>query len=70
MAVGKVEWFRGSFGFIKPDDGGVDVFVHWRGIDGPTHEHKRLHAGDRVEYDVEIGADTGKPIAVGVRRIG
>ena len=41
-----------GFGFIQPDDGGEDVFVHYAEIkdDGSTNKFKMLYEGDRVEY--------------------
>lgn len=52
---GTVKWFNDQkgFGFIKPDDGGKDLFVHHTGIlaDG----FRTLGEGDAVEYTVEDG---------------
>lgn len=41
-----------GFGFIQPDDGGEDVFVHYAEIkdDGSTNKFKMLYEGDCVEY--------------------
>lgn len=51
--TGTVAYFEGSFGFITPDDGGKDVFVHQTAIlaDG----FRRLWAGQRATFDVEQG---------------
>ncbi len=55
MATGTVKWFNNSkgFGFITPDDGSADVFVHFSAIvaDG----FRTLQEGQSVTYDVETG---------------
>ena len=52
MKNGVVKFFNDSkgFGFITPDDGGKDVFVHANGLNGIT-----IKEGDKVSYDVEEG---------------
>ena len=51
MAFGIVKFFNTSkgFGFIKPEDGGEDLFVHMSGVKDEIREN------DRVSYDVERG---------------
>ena len=51
MSKGTVKFFNNSkgFGFITPDDGGKDVFVHQNGLTDAITE------GDKVSYDVEEG---------------
>lgn len=55
MAQGTIKFFlaKKGFGFIQPDDGGSDVFVHYAEIedDGTDSKYKMLYEGDRVEYD-------------------
>lgn len=55
MATGKVKWFNGTkgFGFITPDDGGNDLFVHQTEIQGEGF--RNLNDGDAVEYEVGEG---------------
>lgn len=52
MPTGTVKWFsdQKGFGFIVPDGGGKDIFVHHTGIEGSGF--KSLKEGDKVEYEV------------------
>ena len=56
MTQGTVKWFNGEkgFGFIAPDDGGKDLFVHFSSItqDG----YRSLDENQRVEFDAVAGA--------------
>jgi len=51
MAIGTVKFFNDAkgFGFIKPEDGGEDLFVHVTGLQEDIQEN------DRVSYEVERG---------------
>ena len=55
MATGTVKWFDDAkgFGFITPDEGGKDLFVHPTAIDGEGY--KSLAEGANVQYDVGQG---------------
>lgn len=63
MSSGVVKFFdsKKGFGFICPDDGGKDIFVHVTGLNGL----KSLNEGQRVTYD--IGQERGKTTAKNVR---
>ena len=52
MSTGTVKWFNRSkgFGFIVPDDGGADLFVHHSEI--KTEGYASLEEGQKVEYEV------------------
>ncbi|MEE9438441.1 MAG: cold-shock protein [Saprospiraceae bacterium] len=52
MSNGTVKFFNDSkgFGFITPDDGGKDVFVHVNGLNGNS-----IDEGDKVSFDTEEG---------------
>jgi cold shock protein len=65
MPTGTVKWFSDSkgYGFITPDGGGSDVFVHHSGIAGSRF--KTLAEGARVEYETQD--DPKGPQAVNVR---
>ena len=65
MASGKVKWFNAQkgFGFIQPDDGGKDVFVHISAVEraGLTG----LKDGQAISYDVQ--QDRGKAAAANLK---
>lgn len=55
MASGVVKWFNNAkgYGFVTPDEGDQDVFVHFSAID--MEGYKTLREGQRVEFDIEQG---------------
>ncbi len=55
MPAGTVKWFNATkgFGFIAPEDGGADLFVHHSDID--VQGYRELNEGQRVEFTVEAG---------------
>lgn len=63
MSKGSVKFFNSKkgFGFIAPEDGSKDLFVHISGVDGGND----LQDGDAVEY--EIGESKKGPCAVNVK---
>jgi CspA family cold shock protein len=67
MAQGTVKWFNAEkgYGFIAPDDGSADVFVHYSAIQ--TSGYRTLEEDQRVEFEVTQGqkgpqADQVRPI--------
>ena len=67
MAQGTVKWFNSEkgFGFIAPDEGGADLFVHYSNISG--NGYRSLDDNQRVEFTV--GAGQKGPQAENVRAI-
>ncbi|WP_407529636.1 cold-shock protein [Methylobacterium oryzisoli] len=63
MSIGTVKWFNGQkgFGFIQPDDGGNDVFVHISAV-----ERSGMHSlseGQKISYEMETDRRNGKQSA-------
>jgi CspA family cold shock protein len=60
MTTGTVKWFNPTkgFGFIQPDDGGSDVFVHISAVE--RSELGSLHEGQKVGFELERDQRSGK----------
>lgn len=67
MAVGIVKWFNttNGFGFIQPDDGSKDVFVHISAVQKASLG--TLAEGQKVSYDVT--QERGKPAAANLKAV-
>jgi CspA family cold shock protein len=63
MANGTVKWFSAQkgFGFIQPDNGGADVFVHIRAVERAGMSN--LHEGQKLSYEIVRDRRTGKSSA-------
>ena len=60
MATGTVKWFNGQkgFGFIQPDEGGADVFVHISAVERSSLGS--IHEGQKLSYELERDNRSGK----------
>jgi cold shock protein len=67
MATGTVKWFNSTkgFGFIQPDDGGNDVFVHISAVERAGFTG--LAEGAKVSYEVKVDPKRGKSSAENLR---
>lgn len=67
MSIGTVKWFNSQkgYGFIQPDDGTKDVFVHISAVE--VSGLGSLNEGQKVSFDVENG-QKGKVSAVNLKR--
>lgn len=63
MQSGTVKWFNGQkgFGFIQPEDGGADVFVHISAVERAGLAS--LHEGQKVSFELERDRRSGKTAA-------
>jgi cold shock protein len=64
MPTGTVKWFsvEKGYGFISPDEGNGDLFVHHTGI--KTEGYRSLLDGDKVSFEVETGPKGAKAVNV------
>jgi CspA family cold shock protein len=69
MSTGTVKWFNGQkgFGFIQPDDGGKDVFVHISAVERAGMGN--LNEGQKISYEVVADRRTGKSSADNLRAV-
>ena len=67
MATGTVKWYNDQkgYGFIQPDNGGKDVFVHATALERAGM--RGLAEGQKVSYDVEADRRTGKESATNLK---
>ena len=68
MAIGTVKWFNAQkgYGFIQPESGGKDVFVHISALERAGISG--LNEGQKVSYDIEQGQQ-GKTSAVNLKLV-
>ncbi|KAF0231600.1 MAG: cold-shock protein [Hyphomicrobiales bacterium] len=69
MSTGTVKWFneQKGYGFIQPDDGGKDVFVHISAVQRSGLQG--LRDGQKVSYELQADRRTGKMAAVNLQAI-
>lgn len=69
MATGTVKWFNDQkgYGFIQPDSGGKDVFVHISAVERSGIGN--LAEGQKISYEVEADRRSGKESAVNLRAV-
>lgn len=69
MNKGSVKWFNGTkgYGFISPDDGGQDVFVHISAVD--RSGMGSLSEGQKIGYEIEVDRMRGKSSAVNLQAL-
>ena len=69
MATGTVKWFNAQkgYGFIQPDGGGADVFVHISAVERAGMSN--LNEGQKVSYEITQDRRTGKSAADQLRAV-
>jgi len=69
MAQGTVKWFNPDkgYGFIQPDDGGKDVFVHIKQVESAGMHS--LNEGQKVSFEIVPNPKTGKSSAENLRAV-
>ncbi len=68
MATGTVKWYNDTkgYGFIQPDNGGKDVFVHATAVERAGM--RGLAEGQKISYEVEADRRTGKESATNLQK--
>lgn len=69
MATGTVKWFNGTkgYGFIQPEAGGADVFVHISAVERAGLSG--LNEGQKVAYEIQNDPKRGKSSAVNLKAL-
>lgn len=69
MAQGTVKWFNPTkgYGFIQPEDGGADVFVHISAVERAGMSN--LNEGQKLSFDIEADRKNGKSAAANLQSI-
>lgn len=69
MTTGIVKWFNPTkgFGFIQPDEGGTDVFVHISAVE--RSNLGSLEEGQKLAYELELDSRSGKMTAVQLQAV-
>lgn len=69
MPTGTVKWFNSTkgFGFIQPDDGGADVFVHISAVERAGL--RGLNEGQKISYEVQRDPKRGKSSAENLKAV-
>lgn len=69
MTIGTVKWFNANkgFGFIQPEDGGGDVFVHISAVEAAGM--RELGEGQKIEFESQRDDRSGKMAAANLRAV-
>ncbi|MBI1340145.1 cold-shock protein [bacterium] len=69
MATGTVKWFNTTkgYGFIQPDEGGKDVFVHVSAVESAGM--RSLNEGQKVSYEETVDRRSGKTSATNLKAV-
>ncbi len=69
MAIGTVKWFNAAkgFGFIQPEDGTADVFVHISAVE--RSGLNGLNEGQRLSFDLQANPKNGKMAAANLKLV-
>ena len=67
MSTGTVKWFNATkgFGFIQPDDGGTDAFVHISAVERAGM--REIVEGQKLSYEAKVDSQRGKTSAENLR---